>query len=1559
MQNNLLLKKSVLLFIVSIFYVNTYAQNCAANAGLDQTICVTQPLTLSGVAGNPQSTTPAYLWTQVSGPNSTINNPTALTTLVSGITPGNYVFQFSNKCADGLTATNLVSVSVSPSPPTALAGNDTAVCTITSIPLNGNSVASPFTGTWTVSPNTGTFSPDKNTPNATYTPVAGANTYTLTWTISNGNCNTSSSKIIKVVTPATVSAGPNQTISCTGNCATLAGSNPGISPPQTGSWSKVSGPATPVVFSNINSPTSTVCNLVAGTYVFQWSVSGPCLTNSATVSIVVNNIFPTPLGADYIQYFAYCTNPPVTIQVLSGSSLAYGETGTWSQTSGGTPPYPNVNYVPNNSGSSVEVTGLTGPFPYVFKYVKSNSAGCVINGTHTVYRNPPITNLTTPPNQDLACNVQTTTFTMSYDDANNVEKGLSRISTLLVAPSGANSYSGGYTSSSNPSPTGTGTRTDLWTVTGLTIAGTYIIRMEYKNSCGAQYKDIKITVSRTPGVINIGSSLILPCSNVFANPVASANAPFNLTWSQITGPNTAVLSGINSTSLNMTGLDSGSYRMRLTNSGGTTCPAVTGDLLVIVSRAAPYVATTGPNAIVCYGRYQLTANTPKANETGTWTVSPAGGIAFIPNNTTPNAYATGLLPLTAYTFTWRVTNTCGNISSTQVLTTNNIAAPPIPNAGADICIPSGNTTASLNGNAPGTATILWTALTTGSAISPATSQSANATLSAGSGIYLFKYEFSIPGCSTFSDTVAVTVNTVIPPANAGTNQDICTPTLPGNTILSGTPIAPAGTTSIWKQISGPAESTIGNPGAASTSITNLIQGIYEFEYRILNGSCNNVFDTVVIRVAQEPSNAVAGADQSVCTATSATILTLGATTPLVGSGYWDYIITPPGSATPTFGFSKSATSTITKLTQGAYTLKWTVFNGPACPSKSNNIILNINAAADAGPDISLCDKATLALTGSPNTPGTWALVSGPAGSTITTNSMNTAVVTGLVSSPTGNQYTFSYTVPAAGACPGSTDNMIVTDFAAPISVDAGPDQLLCSNITTVTLTGNAQTAGTGSWSLKSGPNVPISGVANGNYQDTILNNLIAGLYVYQYTINTNAACVGSGDQVQIIKEATALVLPSTQRFCNVSSINLTGNAPVAHTGTWTIVSGSGGSAFTNVNNPATTATGLVAGTYILRWTIGDENGCPINNSDVQIIIDSPVPAINAGADNTFCESSVSNFTLGSAPISGLTYVWSPATLLSNITNAQPLFTGVNNAGNYTYTMEASNGACKAFDAINISVIPKPGANINASGTTCSVSFSASDVGIGVKTPVNYNWVFGASPDATPSSANGAGPINVVFSNGGNKNIQLSVTSADGCTNSQVQVYQPACPLPLTLLSFTAIYKQWYTQLTWRVTDVVNFKRFEIERSFDGITFTSIDKILYLNDIDEYTYNDKEITINTSKLFYRLKLIDIDGGYKYSETRILIPLTTNTFFITPEPFSNKIKISFKSYSVSKKIIIKILNITGNVLVKKVFVAPAGQSVIEVTDLDKIVEGTYILQFITDINVDSFKIMKLKD
>jgi len=219
------------------------AQNCTTNAGLDQTICVTQPLVLTGTPGNPQSSPSAYLWTQVSGPAVTITTPTATSTTVTGYTPGNYVFQFSNKCIDNLFAVNLVSVTVLPEPPQSIAGADVANCSNTPVPLSANAVSAPFTGTWTASPAGGTFSPNANAANATFTPPAGSNTYTLTWTISNGSCASSSSKLVKVVTPTSpVSAGSTITLSCNGSCATLNGSSPGVAPPQNGFWSQVSGP---------------------------------------------------------------------------------------------------------------------------------------------------------------------------------------------------------------------------------------------------------------------------------------------------------------------------------------------------------------------------------------------------------------------------------------------------------------------------------------------------------------------------------------------------------------------------------------------------------------------------------------------------------------------------------------------------------------------------------------------------------------------------------------------------------------------------------------------------------------------------------------------------------------------------------------------------------------------------------------------------------------------------------------------------------------------------------------------------------------------------------------------------------------------------------------------------------------------------------------------------------------------------------------------------------------------------------------------------------------------
>ena len=81
---------------------------------------------------------------------------------------------------------------------------------------------------------------------------------------------------------------------------------------------------------------------------------------------------------------------------------------------------------------------------------------------------------------------------------------------------------------------------------------------------------------------------------------------------------------------------------------------------------------------------------------------------------------------------------------------------------------------------------------------------------------------------------------------------------------------------------------------------------------------------------------------------------------------------------------------------------------------------------------------------------------------------------------------------------------------------------------------------------------------------------------------------------------------------------LAANAPTTGTGTWTIVSGAGGS-FVNANSPTTVFNGVSGTTYVLRWTIS--NGvCTSTNDNVKIIFNTPPTVATAGADQTLCST---------------------------------------------------------------------------------------------------------------------------------------------------------------------------------------------------------------------------------------------------------------------------------------------------------------------------------------------------
>ena len=107
------------------------------------------------------------------------------------------------------------------------------------------------------------------------------------------------------------------------------------------------------------------------------------------------------------------------------------------------------------------------------------------------------------------------------------------------------------------------------------------------------------------------------------------------------------------------------------------------------------------------------------------------------------------------------------------------------------------------------------------------------------------------------------------------------------------------------------------------------------------------------------------------------------------------------------------------------------------------------------------------------------------------------------------------------------------------------------------------------------------------------------------------------------------------------------------------------------------------------------------------------------------------------------------------------------------------------------------------------------------------------------------------------------------------------PLPLGLLSFEAIKQNKKVLLQWKTENEVNTLRFIVERSSDGNNYLPIGEIPALNTGGINSYSLTDVQPFAGFNFYRLKLLDRDGAFKYSPVR-KIEFSVNTDDITVYP-----------------------------------------------------------------------------
>ncbi len=281
--------------------------------------------------------------------------------------------------------------------------------------------------------------------------------------------------------------------------------------------------------------------------------------------------------------------------------------------------------------------------------------------------------------------------------------------------------------------------------------------------------------------------------------------------------------------------------------------------------------------------------------------------------------------------------------------------------------------------------------------------------------------------------------------------------------------------------------------------------------------CTNISDTITVVVDEIPINqADAGLDILSCA--NQTVF-LEAQWPTNGTGMWSQICGDPLSITnPDTSFT-----TITDMIPDAqYCFEWSLSYGGCKNYSKDTVFVDISTPveANAGIDIDTCDVTTVLLNAQ-NTMGKWTQSQEQANSgmiKITEKYNPQTPITGLEK---GNLYTFYWEI-IDMTCGSSIDSMTIRIAAG--KPDAGPDQLLCSLDSCITL--NAAPLGTfdvGQWSTFDS----ASDILQPSSENSVACNLAIGSNPFVWTLN-NASCGdASKDTVIIHFQPTPVAHPDT------------------------------------------------------------------------------------------------------------------------------------------------------------------------------------------------------------------------------------------------------------------------------------------------------------------------------------------------------------------------------------------------------------------------------------------------
>ena len=451
-------------------------------------------------------------------------------------------------------------------------------------------------------------------------------------------------------------------------------------------------------------------------------------------------------------------------------------------------------------------------------------------------------------------------------------------------------------------------------------------------------------------------------------------------------------------------------------------------------------------------------------------------------------------------------------------------------------------------------------------------------------------------------------------------------------------------------------------------------------------------------------------------------------------------------------------------------------------------------------------------------------------------------------------------------------------------------------------------------------------------------------YVAAPVINTNSLKqITAGSQ---IAGTSSAVSGSTITIYNSSTLASIGTTTVQSNGTWLLASPTAVAA----TNYLARITGHACGNSKYSDTAFTITGtpssrCGIITGPITDTVTSIVGTVTTAVAATTVTLFVDGISVGSQTISGTAWSIPVNTTVNNTIYAGAVLTiSITESSKTEIT-------CAATQTVNCVSPASP--TITPSSTTISagqtVTYTVSSTTSGLLYSIKDN---ADAANLGESKFGNGSTINITtnpFNTAGTYTIKIKATSFSGanCIATSNATVVVTGVLPISITKFNGLHQNGVSKLMWQTDYEQSVLNYEIQRSLNGLDFKSIGNVKAIGNssvVQNYSFEDGEVLSNT--IYYRLKIVESNGGFKYSKIlvfRVDMGITTNS--ISPNPFKESIKLDFAT-NYSQNISIKMFDLMGRQVKIISKTAQKGTNTVNISELQNLPAGSYIIEMIAN-------------